>query len=351
MLSVNIQKQLGKFRLDVAFEAENEVFALLGASGCGKSMTLKCIAGIETPDSGRIVLDDRTLFDSEKKINLTPQKRRVGYLFQQFALFPNMTVEQNIAAGARHLPREARAQAVAEKIRVFQLSGLEKKRPHQLSGGQQQRVALARILINEPALILLDEPFSALDSYLKWQLELELTDTLRDFGGTAILVSHSRDEVYRLSEHVCVLSDGKSQPQQAVRDLFETPATLAACLLSGCKNYAHISYLPDGKIRAEEWGADLTVPADAPRDATWVGIRAHYILLGTVPTGKNCLPCRVDRVIDDVFSTVVMLATPGGSSGYSLLRAELSKEQWAALGNPETLYATLDETQLMLLYE
>ena len=151
-LSVDIEKKLGNFHLKVKFEAENEVLALLGASGCGKSMTLKCIAGIERPDQGRIILDGVTLFDAEKKIDLPPQKRKVGYLFQQYALFPNMTVEQNIACGVRG--KERKTQIVAEMLRLMELEGMEKKRPHQLSGGQQQRVALARILVNEPEVLL-----------------------------------------------------------------------------------------------------------------------------------------------------------------------------------------------------
>ena len=187
-LYVDIEKRLGTFRLQSKFEVADETLALLGASGCGKSVTLKCIAGIMTPDRGHIVLNDRVLFDSEKKIDLTPQQRRVGYLFQQYALFPNMTVEQNILCGIRAGSRSEKRALAAEKIRMFRLEGLEKKHPAQLSGGQQQRVALARILCSEPQAILLDEPFSALDSYLKW--ELELGELLGAFDGPILWVSH-----------------------------------------------------------------------------------------------------------------------------------------------------------------
>ena len=187
-LYVDIEKRLGVFRLQSKFEVADETLALLGASGCGKSVTLKCIAGIMTPDRGRIVLNGRVLFDSEKKIALTPQQRRVGYLFQQYALFPNMTVEQNILCGIRAGSRSEKRSLAAEKLRMFRLEGLEKKYPAQLSGGQQQRVALARILCSEPQAILLDEPFSALDSYLKW--ELELGELLGAFDGLILRVSH-----------------------------------------------------------------------------------------------------------------------------------------------------------------
>ena len=153
-------------------------------------MTLKCIAGIEKPDRGTITLDGRVLFDSEKHINLTPQQRRVGYLFQQYALFPNMTAAQNILCGIRTGSRTEKKEKFAALLRTFRLEGLEKKLPAQLSGGQQQRVALARILASEPQAILLDEPFSALDSYLKWELELELGELLGAFDGPILWVSH-----------------------------------------------------------------------------------------------------------------------------------------------------------------
>lgn len=213
-LLVDIRKQLGNFQLDVRFEAENERLALLGASGCGKSVTLRCIAGILTPDEGRIVLDGTVLYDSASRIDLPPQKRQVGYLFQQYALFPNMTVRQNIAAAVRE--RTRRQAVTAEKLRQFRLEDAAEKKPWQLSGGQQQRTALARILASGPKAILLDEPFSALDSYLKYQLELELTEMLEQFPGTVLWVSHDRGEVFRSCQRVCVLDRGVSQPVQTL---------------------------------------------------------------------------------------------------------------------------------------
>ena len=167
-LVVDIRKSLGDFRLDVSFTAEDGVMGILGPSGCGKSMTLRCIAGVEKPDEGRIELDGVTLFDSARGINLRPQRRRVGYLFQNYALFPNMTVRQNILCGLRHeKDRAKREQLMSEYIELMQLGGLEGHYPSQLSGGQQQRVALVRILVNRPRLLMLDEPFSALDSHLR----------------------------------------------------------------------------------------------------------------------------------------------------------------------------------------
>ena len=199
-ISVDIEKKLGSFHLRVAFEAENETMALLGASGCGKSMTLRCIAGIVRPDRGRIVLNGRTLFDSEQHIDLPPQQRGVGYLFQQYALFPHMTVEKNVCAGTREGTRAERKAAAQRILRTLGLEELAQRLPANLSGGQQQRVALARILVGKPEILLLDEPFSALDEHIKWKIELELADTLRSFPGGVLFVSHSRDEIFQRPE-------------------------------------------------------------------------------------------------------------------------------------------------------
>jgi len=347
-LEVDIRKRLGAFRLDVSFASDGDVVALLGASGCGKSMTLKCVAGIETPDSGRIVLNGRVLYDSEKHINLSPQKRRVGYLFQQYALFPNMTVAGNIAAGVRNGSRAEKREAVEAQLRAFRLEGKGDKRPRELSGGEQQRVALARILANRPEALLLDEPFAALDGYLKWQLELELADTLRAFGGNVVYVSHSRDEVYRLCDTVCVLTEGRSSPKCRMRELFSSPGTVSAALLSGCKNISRAERLGARALRCEDWGVTLRMGCDVPEDAGAAGIRAHYLTIAP-QDGENVIPCGVERVIDDVFSTVVMLSTPGGRAGRSLLRMELSKEAWAAQGNPRSLLIRVAPDDVMAL--
>ena len=174
-LTVNIKRKHGEFKLDIQFQSESKRIGILGASGCGKSMTLKSIAGIETPDAGKIQIGDAVLFDSEKKINLKPQKRNVGYLFQNYALFPTMTVAKNIETGLKG-SKEEKQKRVQEMIEKFQLHGLENRLPGQLSGGQQQRVALARIMAYEPDVIMLDEPFSALDVFLKDRLQQELKE-------------------------------------------------------------------------------------------------------------------------------------------------------------------------------
>lgn len=346
-LEVDIHKNFGNFQLDASFCTQSgAVTGLLGASGCGKSLTLKCIAGIERPDRGHIVLDGRVLFDSEQKINLPPQQRRVGYLFQNYALFPNMTVEQNIAVGVQD--KAARKETVKQLISSFYLEGQERKYPRQLSGGQQQRVALARILASRPEVLLLDEPFSALDSYLKWQVELELADLLSAFDGPVLFVTHNRDEVQRLCQQVCVLDNGASQAMMPVHELFEAPRTLSACLLSGCKNVSRAKATADGMVEALDWGVTLNPGQPLPEGLTHIGVRAHYIRPVSGP-GPNTLPCKVERVVENVFSTVVMLSTPGGSQGFSRLRIELEKDRWAALAGLDPLWLELPSKDLLLL--
>lgn len=270
-LKVNIKKRLGNFNLDVAFETERGVFAILGASGCGKSMTLKCIAGIETPDEGRIELNGRVLYDSAKKINLTPQKRRVGYMFQDYALFPNMTVEQNIKAGMGKHPEEEK---VRSYIKRFRLEGMEKHYPAQLSGGQKQRVAMARMIASEPDILLLDEPFSALDSYLKWELEQEMRDMLAEVQKPVLFVSHNRDEVYRLCSMVSCIDHGKMEVIEKTKEFFHNPKTKTAAVLSGCKNISAAEIVDNNHIKALGWGITLCV-SEIPEETKAVGIRAH----------------------------------------------------------------------------
>lgn len=343
-LIVDIEKTLGDFHLKVNFTAEREVMALLGASGCGKSMTLGCIAGIVRPDKGHIELNGRVLFDSDKKINLPPQKRKVGYLFQQYALFPHMTVEQNIRAGAHARPKAEREQAVREVLHAFRLEGLENNRPSQLSGGQQQRCALARILVGQPELVLLDEPFSALDAYLKWQVELELSDILKNLSCGTLFVTHNRDEVYRLCDTVCVLNKGKSDPKETVKELFRAPATMGAALISGCKNVSAAEVKQGGTLFCKDWNVTLKTALHVPENIAYVGVRAHYF---TTEGTENAIPCTVERVVENPFSTVVMLQTTGAGK----LRWELDKAVWETLSGTEKLTLYVRPEDVMPLTE
>lgn len=321
---VDIEKKLGDFHLDVRFEAGDEVLALLGASGCGKSMTLKCIAGIEKPDRGRIVVDGVTLFDSEKRINLTPQQRRTGLLFQNYALFPNMTVLQNIRAGAkREQDKAAQAKAVDTVMERFGLTELAGHYPNQLSGGQQQRTALARLLVSSPRILLLDEPFSALDSHLRFRLEEEVRQVIRSFGKTVLLVSHDRDEVFRMSHRIAVMDKGRIDAIGSRKAVFSDPQTRSGAVLTGCKNISAIRYEENGMVWATDWGIRLKVPL-LPRDTTAIGIRMHSIRQGS---GANCFRCHVEEEIENPFSYTIMLL-PLDAQGGVPIGWELGKEEW-----------------------
>ena len=275
MLKVNIHKELKEFDLDVEFELKNKTLGILGPSGCGKSMTLKSIAGIEDPDEGVVSLvidEETTYFDSDTKINLKPQQRNVGYLFQNYALFPNMSVEENIGIG---VSKDNQERIVPEMIKRFHLEGLEKRYPRQLSGGQQQRVALARIMAYGPDVILLDEPFSAMDTFLKEQLRIELANSLKDFDGFSIMVTHDRDEAFQFCDELIILDEGKVIAQGTTYEVFENPKKVQVARLTGCKNISKVEIIDEHHLKSLDWGLTFEVSEEITSNITHMGIRAH----------------------------------------------------------------------------
>ena len=273
-LSVDIKKKFPNFTLDMHFSLSGRRVGILGASGCGKSMTLRSIAGIFQPDEGRIVLGDRVLYDSARSVDLKPQVRNIGYLFQNYALFPNMTVLENIMAGLSG-SRAGKIARANEMIAKFGLNGLEDRLPRQLSGGQQQRCALARIMAYRPDVILLDEPFSALDWYLRDRMQRELSDMLRDYEGMVIMVSHDRDEIFRFSEELLIVDAGHVIRQGATREVFSNPGTRSAAVLTGCKNFSRAERIDDHHVRATDWGITVETERVLPEGIRDLGFRAH----------------------------------------------------------------------------
>ena len=351
-LCVDISKRLGSFTLTACFETELKTIAVLGASGAGKSLLLKCIAGIETPDSGRIVLGDRILFDSEKRINLSPQKRHVGYLFQNYALFPNMTVVQNIRCTAKN------PESVENCIRQFGLAGKEHDFPLSLSGGEQQRVALARMLCAEPELLLFDEPFSALDNHRKAELERLLLGVLEETERPAILVTHDRNEAYRLAQGISVMERGRLSLPQEKHLFFENPRTLAAVRLTGCKNATRLVWKNPRRAFAVDWGIELAFPENASFSGSekFAAFRAHYFVLEQDGGRENTFACDVKRIIEDTFSFIICFTQKGNpeNTADSILCWEVAKEQWKEIEPfvaSRTLHARLDMAKLMLLEE
>ena len=235
MLYADFFKRLDGFDLNIHIEADNTVIGLFGPSGAGKSMTLKCIAGIEKPDRGVIRLDDRILFDSEQKIDLPPQKRKVGYLFQDYALFPNMTVRGNVTAGMHALKKQERKAKADELMERFRISHLADVRPDRLSGGERQRTALARIFASDPELLLLDEPFSSLDTMLKFELIPFVKDTVRSYAKTCLMVSHDVNEICAVCADVSTISAGTNTPpidaEKFMSDIREKYADIGAKMI------------------------------------------------------------------------------------------------------------------------
>lgn len=312
-LTVDIKKQLKEFTLDVSFFSSGGCTGILGASGCGKSMTLRAIAGIITPDSGKIIYNDVVFFDKEKKINQKPQKRRVGYLFQNYALFPNMTVEENIYAGLiKKTPEHTKK--VKESMERFHLSGLENRYPKMLSGGEQQRVAFARILVCNPEILLLDEPFSALDSYLKEELQYELRELLKDFKGSAILVTHDRNEAYKLCNNLMVMERGTVISQGDIKKMFASPPNYQTAKLTGCKNISKAVKLGEHKVRALDWNMELTTKSIVQDDIQYIGIRAHNFIPKSEKAGEevNCFEPMHSEIVYGAFEKSLIFESPSG---------------------------------------
>lgn len=325
-LEVTIAKRFEGFTLHADFTAGNTAAAILGASGCGKSMTLRCIAGVVKPDSGRIVLDGRVLFDSEKGIDLPPQQRNVGLLFQNYALFPNMTVEQNIlCALKKEKDPAARKAACGSALRAMRLEELAHRLPSELSGGQQQRAALARILAGRPRILMLDEPFSALDSYLREEVEGEVGSLLSNFDGTALLVTHDRDEAYRLCREMIVMDSGEVLRAGTTKEVFADPRRLTAARLTGCKNILPCVRVDEHHVRLTGWERELTVALPVPEGCCAVGIRAHDFAPEAVD-GENRMPVQVGASSENPFewNVICTAADDAGKLWWKVSKTTLS---------------------------
>jgi len=221
------------FSLDLEFQAALCVTVLFGPSGSGKTLTLDSIAGFVRPDEGRILLDDQILFDAASGVHLPPQSRNCGYVFQNYALFPNMTLRQNLEFAAERRPRLERHRRVNEMLDRFQLGEAAGRRPHEVSGGQQQRCSIARALIGEPKLLLLDEPAQGLDAPLRVELYEVLRHVRADFKTPILLVTHDLDECFELGEEMLILREGRIVQTGTPRAVLDQPANLEVARLLG----------------------------------------------------------------------------------------------------------------------
>ena len=343
-VDIKIRKSFGSFELESEFYSEGGIMGLLGASGCGKTLTLQSIAGVIRPDEGHIIVNDRVLFDSEKKIDLHPRDRRVGYLFQNYALFPNMTVEQNINCGLlgeskrekRKISPEERAGRIKNVIEKMGLEGLEKRKPDQLSGGQQQRAALGRMLIGKPDIILMDEPMSALDSHLKLRLRFELLETLNDYGIDTIIVTHDRDEAYEMCNNIAVMDKGKIVEKGETKQLFTKPLTKTGAVLTGCKNVVRAEKDSPQGIFVPEWGVHFDTGRDVADETAYVGIRAHYF---GPDIAENSNRIRITDILEQPFEWVVKFRYEN--------QADSSEPVWWRLPKTEKFDESVDRIGVM----
>ncbi|WP_251956569.1 molybdate ABC transporter permease subunit [Nostoc commune] len=352
-LLVNIKKILPSFDLKVAFSTDEQPLGLLGGSGAGKSMILRCLAGIETPTIGRIVLNGRVLFDSEQGINLPSRDRRIGFLVQNYALFPHLSVAQNIAFG---LPKKLSAGSirvrVEEQLIAMQLQGLGDRYPHQLSGGQQQRVALARALASQPEALLLDEPFSALDTHLRSQLEQQMTETLAGYQGVTLFVTHNMEEAYRICPNLLVLEHGRAVHYGSKHDIFQHPSTVSVAQLTGCKNFSRLIPQSSQQVEAIDWGCTLKVIEPVNSELSHIGIRAHQFIFTNDSSQENTFPCWVVRTSETPHRMTLFLKlnSPSKNSQDYHLQAEVFKEKWVTMKDQAfPWYVRLDPLRLILM--
>jgi molybdate transport system ATP-binding protein len=267
-LEVSLVKRLPGFTLDVGWTAGHGVAVLFGPSGAGKTLTLHCLAGLTRPDAGRIVVDGRVLFDAEAGVHLPPQRRRVGYVFQGYALFPHLTVADNVGFGLRDHSRSDRTRKVAEVLERLELHGLGSRYPRELSGGQRQRVALGRALAIDPALLLLDEPLSALDLPLRRALRDDLRAILGQWGTAAVVVTHDFTEAYRLGDRIVVYDHGRVIQAAARSELLWQPASEAVARIMGVRNVLHGTVVKATPDRIQfAWRGQLLEAVNSPTRA------------------------------------------------------------------------------------
>ncbi|MGD2181340.1 molybdate ABC transporter permease subunit [Lusitaniella coriacea] len=352
-LSVEIQKQFPRFLLNVAFKTNRLPLGVLGSSGAGKSLILRCIAGLETPDRGRIVLNGRVLFDSSCGINLPARDRSIGFLFQNYALFPHLTVAQNIAFGLpKGLSSFGVKRRVAAQLSAMNLQGMGHRYPGELSGGQQQRVALARAIASDPAVLLLDEPFSALDTHLRDRVEKILRTNLTAYPGVTLFVTHNLEEVYRVCPSLIVMERGKIAAQGSKQSIFERPSNLRVAQLTGCKNFSRAVATAPHRVTASDWDCTLNVLEPIPKNLSHIGIRAHQLIFFPEPDAANTFPCWLVATSETPHRMTLYLKlkpSPETPNDYHL-QAEVFKEKWGWLKDrPFPWYVQLHPLRLLLL--
>ncbi len=357
MLEVSIKRKLPGFVLDVKFTVNQEIMAILGPSGSGKTMTLQCIAGLTQPDEGFIKLNDKILFDSTQNINLSPQRRKVGLVFQNYALFPHLTVSQNIAYGIQDRTLIEKKERVTQLLGKMHIGELGQRFPKQLSSGQQQRVALARALAPEPDILLLDEPFSALDSQVQERLAIELLSLQSFYKGNILLVTHNLAEGYKMASRIAVYYSGQVIQCDSKQKVIISPANHTVARLTGVRNLFKGSVIEiqgenafvlipefQEKVRIELKGTAKPVLNQSIN----LGIRPEYVHLSDNPV-ENTLKCVVDRMIEGIASIDCFFYIQGKTDSRHLIEATLSKADAGRISTGQECFLHLHPEHLNIL--
>ncbi|MGA3010747.1 MAG: molybdate ABC transporter permease subunit [Terracidiphilus sp.] len=351
-LEIQVEKALENFTLQVSLSAGTGAVGLLGASGAGKSMTLRMIAGVVTPDGGRIALNGRVLFDSSAKLNVPSAKRRIGVVFQDYALFPHKTVAENVGFGLSALPEQERRARVDWQLNLMHIAELANLYPKEISGGERQRVAIARCMAIEPDALLLDEPFAALDPYLRRQMEEQLRETLTTYNGVVIFVTHDMEEAFRFCADLLVLDGGRVIASGPKHELFERPRTVVAARLTGCKNIVPARRVTSDTIAVDAWNCQLKSANPVSSSLTHVGFRSHQIIFQQAAERENTFLCWLLTTSEAPHEMTLYLrlhnAPRAGDPPH--LQADVPKELWRTLSaQPQPWRITLDPARLLLL--
>ena len=351
-LEMQVERALENFTLQVSLCTGTGAVGLLGASGAGKSMTLRMIAGVVAPDGGRIVLNGRVLYDSAVGRNVPSAKRRIGVVFQDYALFPHQTVAENVGFGLSTLPEQERRARVDRQLNLMHISELANLYPREISGGERQRVAIARCMALEPDALLLDEPFAALDPFLRRQMEEQLRETLTNYNGVVIFVTHDMEEAFRFCTDLLVLDSGRVIASGPKHELFERPRTVVAARLTGCKNIVSARRVGADRIAVDAWNCQLKSANPVSSALTHVGFRSHQIIFQQAAEVENTFSCWLASTSEAPHEMTLYLrlhaAPRAGDPPH--LQADVPKELWRALSaQPQPWRVTLDPMRLLLL--
>jgi molybdate transport system permease protein len=351
-LDVDLERTLENFTLRIALDAHNGAVGLLGPSGSGKSMTLRMIAGVSRPDRGRIALNGRVLFDSTTGCDIPAARRRIGVVFQDYALFPHLTVAENVGFGLAKMPRDEGRARIWKQLESMGISELAHRYPREISGGQRQRVAIARCMVMEPDALLLDEPFAALDPHLRRQTEEQLRATLAGFSGPVVFVTHDMEEAFRFCSELQVLDSGRVIASGPKHQLFERPRTVAAARLTGCKNIVPARRAGNDCVEVDAWQCRLQTASEIPEAFAYVGFRSHQIVFQKPAGTANTFPCWLVSTSEAPHEMTLYLRlhsepSPGQAPH---LQADVSKDVWRDLSNqPQPWRVTLDPARLLPL--